>query len=299
MKRLLVLFFLCLTTVLFSQKKKVLLIGIDGLQFEQIKNTSTPNFDQFNIKRGYNGGILGTASQQVTSSGPSCVTILTGVWTDQHKITSNSPSQASVSKSVFNFIKSSNSKLKTASFSTWKNINLLLYKDMYLVDFSSQGGSDEISTDLAISHINHYGPDFTFIHLDDIDHAGHAVGFGKKYNKAIQKVDKQIGQLLKVTKKREKKYNEDWLVVLVTDHGRDTKGYNHGNQTINEKTIFIGINKKGNSLFNTIDNRRQIKSIKELEKYSLSQTSVVPTILEYLNISIKKEWQLDAKSIID
>jgi len=297
MKNSLILVLVCITAITFGQKKKVLLIGIDGLQFEQIAKVNTPNFDKFTIKRGYNGGVFDTPSQQVTSSGPSWVTILTGVWKDKHKITSNSSNQVTKVSSVFNFINSS-SKLKTASFSTWKNINLLLYRDMYSVDFSTQGGNDEISTEVTVNHIEKYGPDFTFIHLDDIDHAGHAVGFGLAYSKATQKVDAQIGQLLKVIEKREQKHNEDWLVMLVTDHGRDLKGKGHGNQTLTEKTIFIGMNKKGNSFFEGIDNTKKVNSLKELEQF-IPQTAVVPTILRYLNINIKKEWNLDANPLVD
>ena len=290
---------LILSSIVFSQKRKVLLIGIDGLQFEEIAKTKTPNFDKFIIKRGFNGGVFGTKSQQVTSSGPSWMTILTGVWVDQHKVKSNSPSQVSASKSVFKLIKDSNSKLKTASFSTWKNINLLLYKDIYDVDFSTQGGNDEISTKSAISHISNYSPDFTFIHLDDIDHAGHAVGFGLTYSKSIQKVDRQIGQFLKVINIREKNNDEDWLVILVTDHGRDLKGKGHGNQTFKEKTIFIGMNKKGNSYFESFNEKVLFKTLKDLERKAIPQTAVVPTILKYLNINIKDDWNLAAKPLIN
>ncbi len=297
MRKHLILVFVFVIAITFGQKKKVLLIGIDGLQFEQIAKVNTPNFDKFTIKKGYNGGIFGSPSQQVTSSGPSWVTILTGVWTDKHGITSNSSSQVSKASSVFKFIKSS-SKLQTASISTWKNINLLLYKDMYSVDFSTQGGNDEISIAITVDHIEKHGPDFTFIHLDDIDHAGHAVGFGSAYSTATQKVDAQIGELLKVIQKREKKHNEDWLVILVTDHGRDSKGQGHGNQTLTEKTIFIGMNKKGNLFFEGIENAKKVSSLKELELF-IPQTAVVSTILKYLNISIKKEWNLDAKSLIE
>ncbi len=299
MKKTLILVFVLITAITFGQKKKVLLIGIDGLQFEQIANVATPNFDKFTIKRGYNGGVFGTSSQQVTSSGPSWVTILTGVWTDKHGITSNSASQISTASSIFKFIKSTKPTLKTSSISTWKNINLLLYKDIYSVDFSTQGGNDEISTEITVNHIEKHGPDFTFIHLDDIDHAGHAVGFGKAYSKATQKVDAQIGELLKVIQKREQKHNEDWLVMLVTDHGRDSKGKGHGNQTLTEKTIFIGMNKKGNSYFKSFKNKVLFKKLKDLEIKSIPQTTVVPTILKYLNIKIKKEWNLDAKPLID
>ncbi|MFT4576721.1 MAG: putative AlkP superfamily pyrophosphatase or phosphodiesterase [Polaribacter sp.] len=298
MKKSIILVFVFITAITLGQKKKVLLIGIDGLQFEQIATVNTPNFDTFTIKKGYNGGVFGTPSQQVTSSGPSWVTILTGVWTDVHGITSNSASQVSEASSVFKFIKSSNNKLTTASISTWKNINLLLYKDMYSVDFSTQGGTDEMSTELALNQLKNHAPDFTFIHLDDIDHAGHAVGFGVAYGKAIQKVDAQIGQLLRVIKKRESSNNEEWLVMLVTDHGRGLKGKNHGNQTLTEKTIFIGMNKKGTSFFEGIDNKKEVYSLKELETF-IPQTAVVSTLLKYLNINIKKEWNLEANPLIE
>jgi len=297
MKKSVFLLFVFISALNFGQKKKVLLIGIDGLQFEQIAKVNSPNFDKFTIKKGYNGGVFGAPSQQVTSSGPSWVTILTGVWTDKHGVKSNSANQVSKAKSVFNFIKSE-SKLKTASISTWKNINLLLYKDMYSVDFSTQGGDDEISVAVTANHIKNQAPDFTFIHLDDIDHAGHAVGFGEAYSKAIKKVDAQIGQLLAVIEKREKINKEDWLVLLVTDHGRDSKGKGHGSQTVTEKTIFIGMNKQGTSFFEGIDNSRNVHSLKELETF-IPQTAVVSTILKYLNINIKKEWKLDAKPLVD
>lgn len=35
-------------------------------------------------------------------------------------------------------------------------------------------------------------------------------------------------------------YEEEWMVMLVTDHGRDSFGWNHGDQTESEKTIFYG-----------------------------------------------------------
>lgn len=297
--RILVLFLACTSLTLFSQKKKVLLIGIDGLQFEQIAQTNTPNFDKFTIKKGFAGGVLGSETQQVTSSGPSWMTILTGVWANKHKVVSNSSNQTSKSKSVFNYIKTANSKSYMSSISTWKNINLLLYKDMYKVDFSSQGEGDDHSTSLAVSQINDKAPDFIFIHLDDIDHAGHAHGFGNEYSESISKIDKSIGRLLAAVNKREHSNNEEWLVILVTDHGRGIKGKGHGNQTISEKTIFVGLNKKGNYFFEGINNNKRIRTIKDLETFTLPQTSIVPTILKYLNVPIKKEWKLDAKPLVD
>ena len=104
MKKNIFLLFVLINAVSFSQKQKVLLIGIDGLQFEKIATNKTPTLDQFTIKKGYTGGILGSPSEQVTVSGPSWMTILTGVWVDQHKVVSNSSNQLCEAKSIFSYI---------------------------------------------------------------------------------------------------------------------------------------------------------------------------------------------------
>jgi len=300
LKKQLFIVFLFLITITFSQQnKKVLLIGIDGLQFEKISEVKTPNFDKFTIKKGFTGGLIGTNKEQVTYSGPGWMTLLTGVWADKHQVMSNSSEQFCKAKSIFYYIEKSDSKKYTSSISTWKNINLLLLKDLYYVDFFTGGGNDELSVQIARNQIEKYTPDFIFIHLDDVDHAGHSKGFGIFYHEAIEKIDKQIGILVKSVKKRERKYNEDWLIILVTDHGRDKKGFGHGKQTLSEKTIFIGLNKKGNKFFNNIDNTKISKTLKELENNTIPQTAIVPTILKHLNIPVNKEWNLEAKALID
>lgn len=282
----------------FAQKKKAIVIGVDGLQYEQIAKISTPNFDKFNIKKGFTGGIFGEPSQQVTSSGPSWMTILTGVWVDQHGIVNNDQEKLCQSPSIFRFIKEHNKEAYITSISTWKNINIFLKDDLYKTNFSTVGGNDVLSTELVIQQISEYAPDFSFVHLDDIDHAGHTYGFGKKHTKAVKRIDTLIGNILEAIEKREHKYHEDWLVVVVTDHGRDDKGFHHGAQEINQRTIFIGMNKEGNDYFKDSESEKTIKSHKDLETL-LPQTEVVPTVLKHLKVPIKKEWKLDAKPLID
>ncbi|MET2983704.1 alkaline phosphatase family protein [Aureibaculum conchae] len=292
------LFIIVVSLTCYSQKKKAILIGIDGLQYEKIAKINTPNLDKLNIKKGYTGGVHGTDSQQITSSGPSWMTILTGVWTNQHKIIDNTKDKLCQSPSIFNFIREHNKDAYTTSISTWKNINIFLKDDMYKTNFSSQGGNDVLSTELVINQINDYNSDFSFVHLDDVDHAGHAYGFGEKHDKTVAFIDGLVGEILKTIKVREHKYHEDWLIMIVTDHGRDTKGFGHGAQEINQKTIFIGMNKEGNTIFKNSDNDKKINSFKDLETL-IPQTAVVPTILKHLKVPIKKEWNLDAKPLID
>lgn len=281
-----------------AQKRKALLIGIDGLQFEKLKEIETPNFEHFNIKKGFTGGVHGTRSQQITSSGPGWMTILTGVWADQHGIVDNSQEKLSKVPSVFKYLKDHNNSTYLASISTWKEINIFLKDDLYATRFSAQGGNDVLSTQLVIQQIDEYDADFSFLHLDDIDHAGHAHGFGNKYNTAIQRIDKLLGNILEVVHAREHKFHEDWLVILVTDHGRDTKGFSHGAQEVSQKTIFIGLNKPGNAYFQNNHNEKEIGSFADLEGL-LPQTSVVPTLLKHFKVPIQKKWKLDGKPLID
>jgi hypothetical protein len=46
---------------LAAAESKVLLIGIDGVQFEKLQAASTPNIDQLNISKAFTGGINGSA----------------------------------------------------------------------------------------------------------------------------------------------------------------------------------------------------------------------------------------------
>ncbi|MFT5880979.1 MAG: phosphopentomutase [Moritella sp.] len=65
----------------------------------------------------------------------------------------------------------------------------------------------------------------------------------------LKKTDSYLDKILDEIRQS----RHDWLVLLTTDHGRQpVTGYGHGNQTKQEKTIFIGSNKPLNTEFNTV-----------------------------------------------
>ncbi|WP_444919843.1 hypothetical protein ACJJID_12975 [Microbulbifer sp. CnH-101-G] len=108
------------------------------------------------------------------------------------------------------------------------------------------GLSDADFTVHAIEEISSGHVDFLFLHLDDPYGAGHSSCFGDRYNESIQTSDTQLCELLDAVDSRIAS-REEWLVLVTTDHGRDTLGCDHGLQTVNEKTIFIGSNQPLNS----------------------------------------------------
>ena len=277
-----------------SLKKKVLVVGFDGIQFEKIAGTSTPNLDKLNIVKGYAGGIDNTSSEQKTSSGPGWSTILTGVWVNKHGVTDNSTSHISKAKSVFQLIKESNSGLKTASVITWGAIHDFFREQLNYIDYHSKSGGDENTVAGAIHAINNENSDVVFAHIDNVDNVGHSLGFGSAYNNAITKADEQFGRIVAEIEKRT---NEDWLIFVVTDHGRGSGGYNHGGQTTQEKTIFVGMNKTGNEEFNSYVSNVPNQDFSGIYG-NVAQTAVVPSILTHLYIPIQKEWQLNSTSLV-
>jgi hypothetical protein len=282
-----------------SGTKKVLLVGIDGLQYDRIQALNTPNLKSLLLKKAYTGGIRGALSEQVTLSGPGWMSVLTGTWDDRHGVTGNDPAAGKAQvKSLFRYVREGRPSAYLASIATWGPINQFLADDMAVVDFRKDGGTDAASTTLAIDKIVNVGADLVFVHLDEVDEVGHASGFGTAYDAAIVEADRKLGQLLQAVQTRTTRTGEDWLVLTVTDHGRNPNGgFSHGGQTESEKTSFIGLNKPGNTEFNTV-----ATGIPNLEFNGLygapAQTSVVPTILRFLDIPITASMKLSSAPLL-
>jgi hypothetical protein len=276
--------------------KKVLFIGIDGLQLEELQKVHSPNFDRLTINKAYTGGIVNTSSEQTTYSGPGWSTILTGVWANKHQITNNGSDLANPKfPSIFKRLRDSQPQAKIASVMNWGTPNTSYFRnDITGNNLTLNGLADKDVTQKGIELIQQEY-DLVFLHLDDPDHAGHSTGFGPAYNESIKKTDAFLGQLLNTVNQS----HHDWLVLITTDHGRQPiTGYNHGNQSKEEKTIFIGSNKSLNAEFN--------QSINDLDNSDYNnlygnpaQTSLTPTALRYLGVDIEKEWLLDGIPLID
>ncbi|MGY3689800.1 alkaline phosphatase family protein [Vibrio coralliilyticus] len=281
---LLPLIFIFATTAQASNKK-VLLVGIDGMQFEHIAKLPTPAFDRLQITKAYAGGVKGRFSEQKTSSGPGWTTILTGVWVNKHGISSNSVGPADADwPSIFRQIHNAKDQAQMYSFSTWGTINTLYFPaDMPLLAAHSEGGGDDYSVNRTLEVLGSQSPDFIFVHLDEPDGAGHSYGWGDEYDKSITGSDARLGKLLDAVEKRQTEKDEEWLVLVTTDHGRNARtGSGHGNQTSSEKTIFIASNQPLHSRYQSYVSvaNQDFDGLYNLP----AQTFIVPTILEFLGI---------------
>ncbi|MDW7549158.1 alkaline phosphatase family protein [Pseudoalteromonas sp. McH1-7] len=266
-------------------ENKVLLIGIDGLQYEKIGSNHTPNFDRLFLSKAYTGGLSKTQTQQKTKSGPGWATILTGVWVNKHQVPSNDSGLANNAyRSLYRYIAEHDASAHIASFSTWGPIHSQFFRrDLGLMKQRSEGGSDDDNLNKALATLNNDSADFVFLHLDEPDAVGHALCFGSAYNKAVEDADKRLGKLLDAVEAKERK-GENWLVMVTTDHGRTPiVGCHHGEQTEPEKTIFIASNKRLNKEFSSKAVNPANTDFSGLYGYP-AQTAIVPTILSFMGI---------------
>jgi predicted AlkP superfamily pyrophosphatase or phosphodiesterase len=86
--------------------------------------------------------------------------------------------------------------------------------------------------------------DFVFIIYENTDSAGHDCGFtynNPEYKDAFKIEDAYGYELLKAIEARETYDNEDWLIIVTSDHGGIGGG--HGGPSIQERMTFVVMNK--------------------------------------------------------
>ena len=301
----------------FDQEKvkKTLFIIVDGIAADMLESVNTPYIDMISKEgaytRAYLGGEKGGYSETPTISAVGYNSLLTGTWANKHNVWDNDIEAPNYHYwTIFRYLKEQYPEKKTAVFSTWlDNRTKLLGEGLpetgnWKLDFSFDGleldtlnfphGNefyiqkiDEQVANKAALTLKEEGPDLTWVYLQYTDNTGHQYGDSPENNKAIQIIDRQVGQIYNAVKYREQHFSEDWLVLVTTDHGRQAlDGKGHGGQSEREKTIWISTNlKKPNNYF-----------------YSARPAIVdlLPTMADHMQIEIprKQHMELDGVSLM-
>ena len=179
-------------------------------------------------------------NEGTTSSGPSWSAMLTGVWQDKHGVDDNSFNGNNYSEypHFFKHVEDLNSELHTVSICQWDPINDQMANLFADVVINVSGG--EMLVSKTVEYLSNKNPDAMFIHFDDVDGAGHSYGYSpdiSQYLNAIEKVDQGIGEIITALKNRTTYSDENWLIIVSTDHGGIGRG--HGGNSIEERNIFI------------------------------------------------------------
>jgi predicted AlkP superfamily pyrophosphatase or phosphodiesterase len=278
--------------------KKVLFIGVDGTRFDAIEKAETPTF-----KALIDGGcysptclILGDRyKKNDTISGPGWSSILTGVWADKHGVHDNTFTGAKYEPFPHFFARLKEARAATTvSLVTWEPIYSKItsaadvslnyeQKEHGVLDYNRY---DTAATDEAVKQVTEGNPDVLFLYLGQVDVAGHAHGFHPtvpEYLEAIERADSLIGRMLAALKGRPTFPEEDWLVIVTSDHGGKGTGHNGGHEVpeiLNSFLIVSGLSAKKGKL--------------EEQVYIVDAPA---TALMHLGVQPKAEWNLDGRPV--
>lgn len=262
-----------------GKTRHVLVVGVDGLRGDSIEPADAPALDRL-VATGTStlhasaGGELGTPTEQPTVSGPGWATILTGTWSDRHHVLDNEfTTWKLVEPNFLERIKAIDPDLRLAVMQQWIPVRIL-------VDGAADRdeiGSGAAVSEFAVDEMTANDPALVFLHLDDVDHAGHDTGYGPDnpdYLDAVASVDGQASAVLDAIEARPGRSEECWATILTTDHGGIGTG--HGGQSPEERDIPFVVAGDG------IDAAEVAKGP--------GHDSVAPTVLAYLGLPIDQQW---------
>jgi predicted AlkP superfamily pyrophosphatase or phosphodiesterase len=251
---------------------KAVFIIVDGIAGDVIQKLDPPVLSEISKAGGFTlahvGGKKNSYSQTPTISAVGYNSLLTGTWVNKHNVWDNDIAAPNYNYwNLFRVAKENNPKLKTAVFSTWEDNRTKLIGEglqqagNVSVDFKFDGLEhdtvkfphdttrvfiqriDEAVSDEAARVIAAEGPDLSWVYLEFTDDMGHKFGDSQQFHDAIMSADQQIGKIWDAIKRRQSEQNEDWLIVITTDHGRDAEtGHNHGGQSDRERLTWIVTN---------------------------------------------------------
>jgi predicted AlkP superfamily pyrophosphatase or phosphodiesterase len=219
----------------------------------------------------------------ITESAPGWSSLFTGVWPNKHGVLENREWAGSNFKDYPGFL----SRIETAEPARSTHA-IVQWQQMYdnilgqsQVDTKRLASTDDDVERLALQMFEIENPDAVFLHFDDVDHAGHEYGYDSRvageYEEAIERIDRRIGDLLKALRRRWDYGNENWLIIVTTDHGGIGKG--HGGDHADERTAFI-----------LVSGQRKGRPASKGEI-----VDIAPTALDHLEIKIERSWGLDGK----
>ena len=244
-------------------EKKVLLIGYDGCRADELALIEHPDsairnmlVEGASLNLAYCGGVNFPAENtQDTSTAPGWCSVLTGVWADKHGITGNGITKSLEYKTLMTTL-AENGTINSASFNTSWDGHFENDNSTYKLEkaYCEENGlnvafnyckEDVATASSVIKDLRQPScSDFIFAILEGTDHSGHTFGFSS--NNPIYKAGFRVNEvlatrILDTLKSRTTFEQEDWLVIITSDHGGFGTG--HGGPTIQERMVFIVANK--------------------------------------------------------
>lgn len=299
-----------------AQKKKAIFIIVDGVPADVLEKIDPPYLKSIAAEGAYvrmhQGGDRGMYNETPTTSAPGYANVLTGVWLNKHNVNNNEVNNPNYHyPTIFRLFKDKYPDKKTAIYSSWLdnrtklagdglpqtgNLKVDIHYDGYEKDtvrfkvdkFGDRFYQiDELVATEAAASIKRDSPDLSWVYLEETDSKGHRLGDSPGYDDALRHIDQEVGMIYQAIRYREKHFNEDWLMLITTDHGRtELNGKKHGGQTDRQRNTWLVTNKKEmNAYANTFDP---------------SAVDILPTIARFMNVKPDKyiQYELDGTPLL-
>jgi predicted AlkP superfamily pyrophosphatase or phosphodiesterase len=199
----------------------------------------------------------------------------------------------------FRRLKASQPNAYTISVVDWAPIHLKIVRDADVsaalvypklsannkVELNYEEGDDMVAR-RSVRELTDGDPTAMFVYFGQVDETGHQHGFHptvREYCAAIERVDAFVGNVLEAMKNRKSYPQEDWLVLVSSDHGGKGTGHAHGHKEPEIRNSFLIVSGVAAA-------RGKIES----------QTYIVDvpvTALTHLGVKIDPAWQLDGKAV--
>ena len=237
-------------------KTKILLVGIDGLILKTALDSGRAPMLKSLKESGYFNELTMDAP---TLSGPGWSTLLTGSTHAQHAVTDNRFSGHNLLYRPDLLSRAFYQDQSTTTFAAagWpplvdpSGVGPVIHERREQARASQHRvisrdgetyGYEKVDAEIAnisIFAMEKFGPDVSFVYFCDADEAGHTHGVvGPHYVEAISRVDAHLNRLHKALVQRAEKLEEEWLLVLTTDHGHVDEG-GHGSDSPQERASFV------------------------------------------------------------
>jgi predicted AlkP superfamily pyrophosphatase or phosphodiesterase len=220
---------------------------------------------------------------------------LTGVWPEKHGVTDNEFQGKNYEDfpDLFTRIETVRPELETWVAADWlplvtEDHNGPVISEAvdtkHVLDGYAEGWAeaDERIVRLAEAALSGEAPDAMFVYLGNPDETSHEHrSIGLEYREAIALADQHVGRLVAAVRAQSHE-EEDWLILVSTDHGRTEQG-GHGGDSPEERTIFY------------------LASGPSVERGPISEpvfiVDVAVTALTHLRVPIDPTWGLDGRAV--
>ncbi len=236
---------------------KICLVGIDGLRLDRAIDRPDPI--ALTLARLAAEGVRTDLEMEVpTISGPGWSSLLTGTTHAQHGIRDNSfvGSRLWEYPDLLSRAFYKNQSTRTFAAGAWRPLvdpagpagpvihprleqqwagkHQVMVRDGEVYGYETQ---DAVIAAGAVADIGALGREVYFVYLGETDIAAHVFGsIGPEYAAAIRRCDEHLARLVAAVSARADR-GEDWLVVVITDHGHLDEG-GHGGDSVIERSSF-------------------------------------------------------------